>query len=466
MQKAGKIIWKIICITITITLLFMAYKIYSKNNYNEYIRAEYNSGNSNFERDERVKYSKMNSYKIENTDYNDAMFFKTISVIPNTSYKVSCMVKTQNVINKNENTDAGAHICINETTEKSTNVTGNTDWTKIEFIFNSKNRKEVQIGFRLGGNYDDSKGTAWFSDISIEVGSVDTSNTWNVLCLIFDETNVNLKINGENKNFDLTLSEADITDMKLCINRFKTSMEEMSKGKMKVNYNVQEVQTPITSMSYDKENGYFVSPYDVKEVIEKYIETGKYDHIFIAFRTGDINAKNEIPVNDWIGLGSMEYRNIGFSNIRLPNSGANYIYKYDERINIFPEEVYVHEFLHTLERNASEYGYERPELHDYEKYGYKSQSLTGLKKWYTDYMNKEIKSTSKGLVGIPEEIFTKKPSKTSDFKHSRELDYFKEPENIIEEIKVIVKRIANLVNTIGNSMRRAKSRNRKYKYNN
>ena len=40
MQKAGKIIWKIICITITITLLFMAYKIYSKNNYNENIIVE------------------------------------------------------------------------------------------------------------------------------------------------------------------------------------------------------------------------------------------------------------------------------------------------------------------------------------------------------------------------------------------------------------------------------------------
>lgn len=272
MQKTKKIVGKIISLLITLTLIFIVYKVYSINNFSEYIRAEYNSGLSNFSRDEKNKYSKMNSYKIENTDYNDAMFFKTIKVTPNTSYKVSCMVKTENVENKNENTDAGAHICINETTEKSNNVIGSTNWEKIEFIFNSKNRNEVQIGFRLGGNSDDSKGTAWFSDMQIEQGVADTSNNWKFLCLIFDKTNVNLEINGTKKNFNLSLSNSDVEDMKLCMNRFKTSMEQMSKEKMKVEYNVLEVKTPITSMSYDEENGYFVSPYDVKNVIDKYIQ--------------------------------------------------------------------------------------------------------------------------------------------------------------------------------------------------
>lgn len=446
MQKTSKIIGKILSIIISLVLIFIAYRIYSSNNFNEYIRAEFNSGISNFSRDSQEKYSKMDSYKIENTDFNDAMFFKTINVVPNTSYKVSCMVKTKDVINKEENKDAGAHICINETVEKSDNVIGTSDWTKIEFIFNSKNREEVQIGFRLGGNYNDSKGTAWFSDMTIEAATADTSNKWNFLCLLFDKTKVSLEVQGKMQKFDLNLLESDIYDMKSCINRFKSSMETMSQGKIRVNYDVVEIETPITSMSYDEENGYYVSPYDIKDVLDKYIKEGKYDHIFIAFRTGDINSKEEIPVNDWIGLGSMEYRNIGFSNIRLPNSNSNYIYKYDERINVFPEEVYVHEFLHTLERNSLEYDYERPELHDYEKYGYRSQNRTGLREWYKDYMNKNIKSTNKGLVGLPEEIFTKKPTKTSDFKYSRKLDYFEEPQNIMEELNGVYKNILNLFN--------------------
>lgn len=448
MQKTSKIIRKIISIIITFFFIFSAYKIYSINNFNEYVKAEYNSGLSNFKRDEEVKYSNVNSYKIENTDYNDAMFFRKISVNPNTPYKVTCMVKTENVQNKDGDTDAGAHICINETVEKSDNIVGTTDWTKLEFVFNSKNKTELEIGFRLGGNNDDSIGTVWFSDMTIESGVSDESSTWNFLCILFDNVDVNVNIKGKSQNVKLHLTETDKEDMRICMQRFKNAMSELSKNKMHVTYDIVETQVPIHSMSHDEENGYYVSAYDVKDVLDEYINQGKYDHIFIAFRTGDINSKTEIPVNDWIGLGSMEYREIGFSNIRLPNSESNYIYKYDERINTFPEEVYVHEFLHTLERNAQEYGYERPELHAYEKYGYKNENTEGLKQWYKDYMNKEVKSSYGNYVGLPSEIYTKKPVKTSQFDYTVKLDKLKDPENIIEEIIEIFRKIESLFETI------------------
>lgn len=130
----------------------------------------------------------------------------------------------------------------------------------------------------------------------------------------------------------------------------------------------------------------------------------------------------------------MDYYGIGFSNIRLPNSSKSYIYKYNSRINTFPEEVFLHEFLHSLERTAKEYGYERPELHDYQKYGYKNEALTGQKKWYTDYMNKNI-STSTGKIGLPNEVYTLKPAKSSDFENSYKINEFKQPENIVEEVR-------------------------------
>ncbi len=136
----------------------------------------------------------------------------------------------------------------------------------------------------------------------------------------------------------------------------------------------------------------------------------------------------------------MDYYGIGFSNIRLPNSSKSYIYKYNKGINTFPEEVLLHEFLHSLERNAKEYNYERPELHDYEKYGYKNENLIGQKKWYTDYMNKNIQ-TSSGMIGLPEEIYNFKPAKNSNFEHSYEIEEFKQPENIFETIKEIFNKI-------------------------
>ena len=433
---------KIVSWVIIIILLFFAYKFYQKNNFNDYTKAEYKAGISKFERDSENKYSKYNSYKITNTDYNDAMFFKKINVNPNTSYKITCMIKTQDVQTKNENTDAGAHICINGTTEKSDNVIGTTDWTKVEFLFNSKNETQMEIGFRLGGFEDNAIGTVWFSDFKIEATTLNETNEWNFLCILFDNIDVNIENNGNIQNIKLSLTENDKYDMKVCLQRFKNSMQEMTNNKIKVEYDILESQTPITNMSYDEENGYFVSGYDVKNVIDEYIKQGKYDHIFIAFRTGDINKKNG-NTNDWIGLGYMEYRGIGFSNIRLPEDENDYIYKYDSRINTFPEEVYIHEFLHTLERNSEEYGYTIPQLHDNEKYGYQNERLIRLKRWYQDYMNCNIK-TSNGNIGLSSEIYTKKPVKISDFEYSYALDEFKEPENIIEELNNVVNRIISL----------------------
>lgn len=140
----------------------------------------------------------------------------------------------------------------------------------------------------------------------------------------------------------------------------------------------------------------------------------------------------------------MDYYGIGFSNIRLPNSSKSYVYKYDTRINTFPEEVLMHEFLHSLERTAKEYGYQRPELHDYQKYGYKNEELIGQKKWYTDYINKNIKTTS-GNIGLPQEVYALKPAKNINFNYSYKIDEFKQPQNIIEEIKEI---FSNLVKKV------------------
>lgn len=148
----------------------------------------------------------------------------------------------------------------------------------------------------------------------------------------------------------------------------------------------------------------------------------------------------------------MDYYGIGYSNIRLPNSSKSYVYKYNTRINTFPEEVFLHEFLHSLERTSEEYGYEIPALHDYEKYGYKNQSLIGLKKWYKDYMNKNIK-TSNGYIGLPEEVYILKPAKSSDFKYVYQIDEFYEPQNIIEEIKQLLKNVVNNVKNIGNTIK-------------
>lgn len=134
----------------------------------------------------------------------------------------------------------------------------------------------------------------------------------------------------------------------------------------------------------------------------------------------------------------MDIYGIGFSNIRMSNYSNDYTYKYNYRVNTFPEEVFLHEFIHTLERTAKEYGYDVPSLHDYEIYGYKEQRVVGLKDWYTAYMNKKVVDKNKNYVGLDESVYTHKPAHASDFTFPIEVKFHKEPKNTIQEIKSLI----------------------------
>ena len=190
---------KIINIISTIIILFAFYKlfgIYKLYSYNDFTKAENATGITRFTRDKSETSSYKYSYKIESKDFNDAMFYKTVKIKPNTPYKLSCMVKTENVEIEDEKSESGAQISILNTTECSESIKGTNGWQKLEFVFDSKDRETLEIGFRLGGNACKAKGTAWFSDFKLEEGIKDNSNNWNMVCFIIK----NLDVNINNKN--------------------------------------------------------------------------------------------------------------------------------------------------------------------------------------------------------------------------------------------------------------------------
>jgi len=135
----------------------------------------------------------------------------------------------------------------------------------------------------------------------------------------------------------------------------------------------------------------------------------------------------------------MDLYGIGYSNIRLPNDSSSYIYKYNSNVNTFPEEVFIHEFLHSLERILQERNYDIPELHDYQKYGYQEERLIGLKNWYKNYMTCNIQTSDGRAIGLDDIVYTLTPPAESDFRYSVEKEFNDEPENIIEEIRTIGK---------------------------
>lgn len=275
----GKIVY-IITIIILCILLVYAYNYYQSNNFNDFVKSESNLYKSQFKRDNTIKYGENRSYEIISPDYNDAMFYKTINVEKNQPYKITCMVKTENVESENEISGVGAHISIEGSTERSVTIQGTNDWQEIELIFNSKNRETINIGFRLGGNLGQAKGKAWFSDFKLEEGNLENNNDWKFACFIFKNTDVNL--NGN--EIKLQVTNNDISDIKDTVRRFENSCYTLSEGKMTANCDIYEIDTPITELSYDEEFGYYVSPENVEEQIKKIVEQNDYDHIFVVLR--------------------------------------------------------------------------------------------------------------------------------------------------------------------------------------
>lgn len=275
----GKIIYYLM-IVILCVVLYYAYQNYQRNNFNDFVRSEANLYTSKFLRDEEIKYEEQRSYQIQSDEYNDAMFYQTVEVEKNQPYRVTCMVKTDGIVPKEENAGIGAQISIEGSTERSVAIQGTNDWQKIELIFNSKDRDTVNIGFRLGGNAGQAKGTAWFSNFTLEEGTAENDEEWKFACFIFQTTDV--KLDGQSIKLEVT--EKDNQDIQNTIKRFENSCKTLSRGKMTADCEVYQIDTPLTSLSYDQEFGYYVAPEDVEEQIKETIQNNNYDHIFVIMR--------------------------------------------------------------------------------------------------------------------------------------------------------------------------------------
>ena len=246
-NNVKRIIDFIVIIALVICII-IAYRYYKKNDFNEFVLSERNMQVSKFTRDEQEQYFNSISYKITSENYNDAMFFRTVKVEKDTPYKVTCMVKTRNIESENNLAGSGAQISVEDTTERSVAVSGTSDWQELEMIFNSKNRDEVNIGYRLGGYIDNCKGEAWFSDFKIEKGQKKDNSDWKFACFIFDNLNATVK----DKELNYSLTEEEVTDMKSTIRRFEDSAKSMSEEKMTAECDVFRIDEPINSLSYDE----------------------------------------------------------------------------------------------------------------------------------------------------------------------------------------------------------------------
>lgn len=419
-------------VLIIVVITIFGFKIIQRMNFNGLQIGTGKESTSVFSRDKDVKYNGEQSYKIESDNYSDAMIFKTINTEKNSVYKVSCKVKTKDV-ECEDGEYGGFNICMKDKVNKSPSLSGTNDWTDMIFYFNSYNSEKIDIGFRLGENTGDCKGTVWIADMKIEQGIFQKNKKWNFATFIINNTDLTVG----NEKIKQTLNSSQKSSISRCMSKFKSTCESFSNGRMEIDYQIFDLDDTLKSISYDANAGYAITQKDVYKIINDYLykQNENFDHIFIVANIGDKISNEKI---DWIGLGGTLYDNIGFSNIRI--SGDTLKSYNISSYNTFAEEVFLHEFLHTLEHNMKDIGYENIiALHDNEKYNYENKSREGLKKWYYAYMNSEITSNK---VALTDEVYNTQPVNEESFNTSYELkDYFYEDRNVIQKISEKISRI-------------------------
>lgn len=98
----------------------------------------------------------------------DASFMFRAKVNPNSNYKLSGWVRTENL--QNVGGALGALLNVHELQApkiiRTKAVSGNTPWTLVEVTFNSRDRRDIGINCLMGG-WGQSRGTAYFDDITL-----------------------------------------------------------------------------------------------------------------------------------------------------------------------------------------------------------------------------------------------------------------------------------------------------------
>lgn len=108
-----------------------------------------------------------NYMKITSLVSDDARLIFSIKVKPTEKYKVTCWAKSENI--PADPNKAGANISIWGTnTVISKDIKGDSDWSMLEFYFESTNSDKADLTLGIGSYARDNTGTAYFDDVIVE----------------------------------------------------------------------------------------------------------------------------------------------------------------------------------------------------------------------------------------------------------------------------------------------------------
>lgn len=322
------------------------------------------------------------SIVIDNTDFNDAYIEKKFIVEPNSTYKFSAMVKCSDFVSESDSNSSGASIGKEEGFECSEYVNDDT-WTRVEYDFSTGNENEIVLCLRNGMYGSVCKGTAYFSDISLEKAEGEVTNQWDILAVIFKDVNADVTMEGKSFTYTDHLYEQDVDYIKFQLDNFSRSIPELSDELMGINsIDICIPDQALTQLTGVYGDGLCIEPHvdEIEAILKPYLENKEYDQIMFFAPISQV-------ADGWLGLGGTLYLDgINFCQFAYWTQES---YEYEMQQS-FPETALVHETLHGVETRSRVINPEKTaDLHDNLKYGFED---TGdqWENWYTAYMRAEL----------------------------------------------------------------------------
>jgi hypothetical protein len=222
--------------------------------------------------------------------------------------------------------------------------------------------------------------------------------TWKGLLMIYRETDVTFtRSDGSTYRLRATMADKMYNLSRDVVNKFVKSAGNWSDQYTAMDLTIIDVPRTLDRIEPMGGGKYWVAPKSVKSDMDKYAPTGKYDSIFVLWEAKDSKGVR-VPTGGW-GLSTAPgswANGAGFTSIHTP---AEYWW-WDVK---YPQEVFVHEWLHQVlffHENAKRL---KLDLHANEQYGYKSVDGT-YKAWLSDVMRGRVKDGSK-YIGLSYEIW-------------------------------------------------------------
>lgn len=242
---------------------------------------------------------------------------------------------------------------------------------------------------------------------SVSLVSSDTSDstapalapaTWKAIVLVYRDTDVTFtRSDGSTYRLRAHMTDKMYNLSREVIDKFVNSSANWSGGFTGIDLTVVNVPRTLDRIEPLSGGKYWVAPKSVKPDMDKYAPAGSYDSVFVLWEAKD-SAGVRVPTGGWgLTVAPGAWANgAGFSSIHTP---AEYWW-WDVK---YPQEVFVHEWMHQVLFFHENGGRLKLDLHATGQYGYGSVDGS-YRAWLSDVMRGLVEDGGK-LLGVNYEIW-------------------------------------------------------------